>query len=269
MKGLDYSWEHPGGAAIKAAGYEFVMRYVAYPGTGGKGLEAAEIADLQANGLGIGVVYESTAGRMREGFDAGREDAQASLDWIAKVGFPTTLPISAACDFDAQPSDYDAIDDYLRGFASLLGKARVGIYGSYRVVQHCIAVGVATYAWQTYAWSGGAVFPGNHCYQYSNGETVNGCGVDFNEAAEPTHWLWWPEGTEEEMTAQEKTDLANLTAIMGGSAKLAEQAARGNDFVLGYGMEQAKLAVVIEDGTDATAARAVQAAQDYAKEYNS
>lgn len=47
---------------------------------------------------------------------------------------------------------------------------------------------------------------------------------------------------EDDMTPQERQDLANLVAIMGGSAKLAEQARLGNDFVLGYTLEQQKLA---------------------------
>lgn len=46
---------------------------------------------------------------------------------------------------------------------------------------------------------------------------------------------------EDEMTPEEKEDLKNLVAVMGGSAKLKENAARGNDFILGYSLEQEKL----------------------------
>jgi hypothetical protein len=45
-----------------------------------------------------------------------------------------------------------------------------------------------------------------------------------------------------DLTPQQEKDLANLVAIMGGSVKLAENAAMGNDFILGYTLEQQKLA---------------------------
>ncbi len=57
---------------------------------------------------------------------------------------------------------------------------------------------------------------------------------------------------EDDMTPQEKQDLANLVAIMGGSAKLAEQARLGNDFILGYTLEQQKLANHLANHAGAT-----------------
>ena len=58
-EGIDYSWARPGGAAIKAAGKAFAVRYLYPDGQGGKGLDASELADLQANGIEVPVVYES------------------------------------------------------------------------------------------------------------------------------------------------------------------------------------------------------------------
>lgn len=179
MKGIDYSWARPGGAAIKAAGFEFVMRYVPYPGDGGKGLDAAEAADLRANGLAIGLVFESTAGRMLGAWDAGVEDAHTCAAAIEYLGFPV-LPIYFACDFDAQPDQYPALDKYLAGAQRVLGMNRVGVYGSYDVVEHCRDAGTAPWSWQTYAWSGGRVYAGNHVYQHLNGQELNGGAVDYN-----------------------------------------------------------------------------------------
>jgi hypothetical protein len=203
MKGVDYSWARPGGKAIRAAGFEFAMRYVPYPGDGGKGLTFEEIADLRANGLAIGLVFESTAGRMLDGYSAGVADALQCAASVDALAFPVTLPVYFACDFDAQPAQYAALDDYLQGAASELGLMRVGVYGGYHVIEHCHEVGSAAYFWQTYAWSGGHVSDWAHIFQNLNGQTLNGGAVDYNAAA-AEFGQWKPE--EDEMTPEQFTE---------------------------------------------------------------
>ena len=190
MKGMDYSWHRPGGAAIAAAGFEFVVRYVPYPGDGGKGLEAPELADLRANGLAVCLVWETTAGRALDGYEAGRFDATMSHTSAARLGFPADRPIYFAVDFDAQPTQYAAIDAYLRGCADVIGIDRVGVYGSFDVVRHCDQFGTARWLWQTYAWSGGRVYPANDLYQYLNGQTLNGGAVDYNDTSRSDYGQW-------------------------------------------------------------------------------
>lgn len=198
--GLDFSFGRPGGAAIVAAGYAFVLRYVPYLGDGGKGLTLAEVAEYRANGLSIGLVYESTAGRMFDGFPAGVADANQCLVSGAILHWPTDLPFYFACDVDTTPDQLGYVDDYLAGCASVLGLARVGVYGEYDVVKHCHLAGTATYLWQTYAWSNGLVYAYRHLYQYRNGQTLNGAEVDYNEAY-GTESLWNLED-DEDMTPE-------------------------------------------------------------------
>ena len=155
IKLVDFSWARPGGAAIKAAGFDGVLRYVPLPGDGGKGLTSGEIADYRENGLAIGLVFESAAQRPLDGHGAGVEDAQQCERAVGDLGFPATLPIYFAVDWDAQEDQLDDIDDYLRGAASVLGPARIGVYGSFRVVEHCREAGTAAWYWQSLAWSGG------------------------------------------------------------------------------------------------------------------
>lgn len=50
---------------------------------------------------------------------------------------------------------------------------------------------------------------------------------------------------EDDMTPEERRDFQNLVAIFGGSAKIAEAAKGGMDFLLGYAIEQQKLAAHI------------------------
>jgi hypothetical protein len=217
-EGIDFSWARPGGAAIAEAGKAFVMRYVPYPGDGGKGLTAAEVADYRANGLDIGLVFESTAARHLDGFNAGLVDAQQSQASLAAIGAPPDLPIYFAVDFDAgSVTELTAIAEYQRGAASVLGMERVGIYGSWRVVNDAARSGYATWFWQTYAWSGGRLHPQAHVYQYSNGETLNG-EVDYCRAFGDAQGLWKAQ-EEDAVTITEYEDL--LLAQFSGKEEAA------------------------------------------------
>lgn len=180
-EGLDYSWARPGGAAIKAAGRNFVVRYLFDDGQGGKGLDPSEIADLKANGIDIAVVYEEYANSFR-GRDAGVAQAQRAQAALNKLDLPKDLPIYFAVDWDSTPQDQVAIDEACRGAAAVIGLERVGIYGSYYVIERCKAADTARWFWQTYAWSGGQVSSHNHLYQYRNSQVINGGAVDFTRA---------------------------------------------------------------------------------------
>lgn len=175
-EGVDYSWARPGGAALAAAGKTFAVRYL-YPG-GGKGLTSGEVADLTANGIAVAVVFESGGAEALNGAGAGARDAQIAQGQLAACGLPATMPVYFAVDFDANGGQLSAIDDYLNGAGSVLGQARVGVYGSYAVTTHCRASGSAPWSWQTYAWSAGQVDAGANLYQYLNGQNING-GVDY------------------------------------------------------------------------------------------
>lgn len=204
MKGIDYSWSRPGGAAIKAAGFTFAMRYVPYPGDSGKGLTLEEIADLHGHGISIALVFESTAGRALEGYSAGTMDAQTCMTATRVLGLPD-MPFYFAVDFNATSGQLVGVDDYLSGAAAVLGADRVGVYGSYRVVEHCWDILSARWWWQTYAWSGGNRSAHAHVYQYSNGETLNGGAVDYNEAIDG-YFGQWPSPTPEP-TPEEDPDM--------------------------------------------------------------
>jgi hypothetical protein len=76
--------------------------------------------------------------------------------------------------------------------------------------------------------------------QYDDTQYVGGQSVDVN-------YDRTIDEEEPDMTPQEREDLKNLVAIMGGSAKIKDNAERGNDFILGYTLEQAKLGEHIAD----------------------
>lgn len=175
-EGIDYSWARPGAAAIKNAGKSFIMRYLYPDGQGGKGLDLSEVQDARANGLLIGVVYESSSNRALAGFAAGAADAHVAVGQLSALGM-SGMVVYFGVDFDVT-SQINAVKDYLSGAASVLGQNRTGVYGEYDVIEACVGV-VCDYGWQTYAWSRGLVSAKTNVYQYLNGQTLNGGGVDL------------------------------------------------------------------------------------------
>lgn len=154
----DYAWQHPSPAAVRAAGYVGVMRYLSHDPS--KDITAAEATVLHAEQLGIGLVFETTANRAGEGTAAGLADRKEAEPRAAALGYPRNCPVFYAVDYDAAPQ---TILPYFRGVHG--GGYPVGVYGSARVVAAVIGAGLATFGWQTEAWSGTTIVGVAHLYQ--------------------------------------------------------------------------------------------------------
>lgn len=196
--GLDYSAGRPSGAAIRAAGYNFVVRYLDN-GLGGSraNLTAAEAADLRNAGVDVALVWErkllSGPDRATQGRAAGAADAAAAVAQARACGLDG-WPIYFAIDFDMP--DYapaatspltklGPVGDYFGGIRATLPLERVGVYGSFYAVGRVRAAGLASWTWQTMAWSGGQVDTAIHLLQRLGTVTVGGVDCDVNEAKQP------------------------------------------------------------------------------------
>lgn len=188
IEGVDYS--STAGAdwatlaqSLAANGKHFAWRYaVNDKAPSGRGITAAEYQALTAAGIEVGVYWESSEGWMTDGYAAGVVAAVNAQNNITAAGMPTATPVYFACDFDAAPEDQPAIDDCLRGAASVLGPERVGIYGGYWVVKRCHENGTAAWFCQTSAWSGGMLYPAVHLYQYAYNQYFAGTNCDLVRA---------------------------------------------------------------------------------------
>jgi hypothetical protein len=169
---LDIAWARPTTAQIKATGAVGVMRYFSPDGT--KNLTAAEVTDYTANGMAVGTVYESTAGRATAGYAAGAADAHLAEQQRAAVGLPDTHIHHFAVDSDVP---WSSVQAYFDGAASVVGLDRVGTYGSFRVVESAYGHGIRK-LWQTLAWSGGQV--SSHATLYQDGGTALSGSADTN-----------------------------------------------------------------------------------------
>lgn len=193
IEGVDYSstlnadWAGLA-AALKGAGKAFAVRYVVGDKSPtGRGITAAETAALTAAGIDIAAVYEGTANRMQAGLAAGQADAQSAQANLVAAGLPATMPIYFASDWDALPSEQAVIDAYLKGAASVIGSARVGLYGGYWPVSRAMINKSAAWFWQTTAWSGGNIANGLHLYQYAYNQWIGGVNCDSTQALQPVY----------------------------------------------------------------------------------
>ncbi|WP_433145023.1 glycoside hydrolase domain-containing protein [Actinomadura nitritigenes] len=187
--GVDYAWGRPGASALKRAGAKFACRYLSHDTTG-KNLTRAEAGELSAAGLWLVVVWETTANRALDGKAAGRADAQAAAAQAKACGMPDDRPVYFAVDWDASSSQQGAINAYLDGAASVLGRGRVGLYGGYGPVNRAFDAGKIAFGWQTYAWSGGRWDKRAQLQQYSNDHTINGVGLDYDRAVKSDYGQW-------------------------------------------------------------------------------
>lgn len=180
LEGVDYSYSRPNLACLVQSGKHFVLRYLSHDEN--KALSAAEVSQIRAAGLGLGVVFEDAAGRATQGFAAGRDDAAFAAQQLLDCGVPP-IPIYFAVDEDVDPA---SVQPYFDGAAGVLGLSLTGAYGSYRV---CAGLHVGK-RWQTYAWSGGQVLATADLYQYANGASLCGGSVDLTRSLSADPGIW-------------------------------------------------------------------------------
>ncbi|WP_433199055.1 glycoside hydrolase domain-containing protein [Nocardia sp. CA-107356] len=216
--GLDYAAGRPGGAAIQAAGYDFVVRYLSDggPTLPGKQLTPAEADDLRAHDISIVSNWETTAARMLDGYDAGIVDARAGLAQVLRCGGRSDRPIYFSADFDSTPQDQLAINAYLQGAAAVLGAANVGIYGGFWSISRALDAGVAAWSWQTAAWSGTNVEARRNIYQTSQQVIVGGVRCDVNEAGTMDFGQWDFVQEEPDVTPEQDAVLRDIQIQLRG-----------------------------------------------------
>jgi photosystem II stability/assembly factor-like uncharacterized protein len=162
-------------ATLKNAGVGVVIRYV---GTAPwKCLSPGEAEALQREGIDVATVYESTAGWMLGGRDAGIAAARAARTAVIADGGPAQPFIYFACDIDT--SDFANVNAALAGAQSVLGAENVGIYGSYSVCSSALKTNSAAKAWQTVAWSHGQLLPEATMLQLIP-QTLGDLGLDYD-----------------------------------------------------------------------------------------
>lgn len=171
-------------AGIKAAGYEFVGRYLV-PSIGSmkwKALTKEECEIITGAGLRLLTVWETTADRVKGGAEAGSSDGSRAATLASDFGIPRGAAIYFAVDYDAQKCDFDTIAAYLNAAKKQLrGMWRVGVYGSYNVIEAMKDAEAADCFWQCVAWSYRKKSDHRDVYQAKAGLSCAGVSIDENE----------------------------------------------------------------------------------------
>jgi hypothetical protein len=178
---LDYSAGFPGAQAIRGAGYVGAVRYIGFPDRP-KCTTSWELADFTNQGLGMALVFENSTTDWRGGYAGGQASGRRARDHANSIGFPADRPIYMAVDQDVvTPGDFNVMTEYLRGAGSSLGGAYVtGVYGEADVIDRARDAGVATWFWQTVAWSRGRRTAA-HLFQHVGTVYVGGVACDVND----------------------------------------------------------------------------------------
>jgi len=190
---VDYAFTTINERALAAAGKAAAGRYVG-PGSAAKHLTPTEVARLHAAGLSIWLNVEGAAGDAAAGWSLGISHAGQAENARIALGAPA-VPLYFAVDFDVTPGQWPSVRQYLRGAATVVGFRRVGVYGGVNAVTWADRDACAAWFFQTYAWSGGRWFPGNHLEQYHNGVALAGGTVDLGRAKQANYGQWGPAGT--------------------------------------------------------------------------
>lgn len=175
MLGLDCT-RYPSAKAVLVAGYGFVWGYISTPGNP-KNITRAKVQEYAAAGIGVPLIFETTAARASQGFNAGVADAHSAVAQQAALGIPADRPIHYAVDFDATGP---AVSPYFDGLASVPGEDAA--YGGFKVVSWLLDRGMVHDAWQTAAWSRGQRDPRIAVFQRIGTVVVDNIGCDVNES---------------------------------------------------------------------------------------
>lgn len=188
-EGVDYSFDRPNISALWSAGKQFAGRYFGL-GTQDKIASRTELNALQGMGLSVFNLAEQWGNSALDGYGKGTSHAIAVLDDLNAKGVPSNRPVYFAVDFDVTASQWPAVYAYFSGVNGILPLDRIGIYGGLRAMQWAARDGAAKWFFQTYAWSGGVWFDGNHVEQYSNNHIIGGGHVDYCRSVKEDFGQW-------------------------------------------------------------------------------
>ena len=157
---IDTPWNAGSRAAqLRQAGVGTVIRYYDHTNSTKlpeKRLEAAEAGRIAAAGLRLAVTFQQRQDRVADfgegqGFEAGRAAHEYAT---AVIGQPAGSAVYFSVDFDAEPSDLDAVAAFFGGVRRAFDEAgqgsagfAIGAYGSGLVLGRLRDAGLASFFW--------------------------------------------------------------------------------------------------------------------------
>jgi len=198
---LDYAAGVIPASQIRAAGAAGAIRYVSDRRPGGawmlgKPIELSEARDLNHNGLKIVSCYQygkQSSADWLGGQSAGVTHARRGGQLHSAAGGPAGAPIYASIDDDPSYEQYKSqVAPYLRGWESVIGHQRVGVYANSKTIDWALHDGLGSYFWQ-HNWGSphGYTHPAANLHQVEiDKRNVGGVGVDLNNICKPQFGQW-------------------------------------------------------------------------------
>jgi len=167
--------------AIHSYGYDVVLRYLV-PAKYSKRLTKTEADMLTAENMLIGTVFETSGTTPKLGYAQGIKDAQTALDCAIELDMPNDACIYFAVDYQPVTTDdmYN-ISNYFIGVSKIIREYKIGVYGSYDVVEWLHRQNICSCYWQCMAWSYGKISEHATLYQKTSGRVIGGVNVDLND----------------------------------------------------------------------------------------
>jgi hypothetical protein len=198
---LDYAAGVLRASDIRAAGALGAIRYVSDRRPGGawmlgKPIQLPEARDLYQGGLKIVSCYQFGKADNADwlgGQTAGVTHAKRGWELHVAAGGSYGAPIYASIDDDPSFEQYkQQVAPYLKGWESVLGRQRVGVYANSKTIEWALQDGLGTFFWQ-HNWGspGGVAHPAAHLHQVEiDKRQVAGIGVDVNHILKPQFGQW-------------------------------------------------------------------------------
>ena len=176
-------------------GIAFAVRYLVPESgyTAWKALSAAEAQDIRNAGLALMLCWETTATRMKGGYDVGKVDGAAAKKLAENMGIPAGTVIYFAADYSVPESDFESVYQYLYAAAVAASPYKAGLYGSENVTAAMNARQACEFYWQCV---GGSAKTIQYESQFgSNAQALKqkvGFDVDLDRA-ETITGMWMPD----------------------------------------------------------------------------
>lgn len=178
------------GAAVKAAGYTFAMRYLSSADTS-KVLHPAERDSLLAAGVAIGLVYEDGALSTAGGAAAGVHMATVASWQAGVLGSPPGTVCYIACDTPTPPAGTRECITAAGPILQAHGLAR-GFYGNPDAGRMFLGAGLVDAVWAVETWGSRELGQCAIVQRVRPPVSVGGIQCDTDDLLGPAAGLWPP-----------------------------------------------------------------------------
>lgn len=120
-------------ARVAAAGYAAVVRYINGRVAHWKVLTAAERDAIHAAGLGLMLVWETSADRPLSGAQGGALDGRLARADLLRLGCPADVPVLCAVDIDVTADNLAVVRAYVEAFRDAV-MWPCGVYGDFDAI---------------------------------------------------------------------------------------------------------------------------------------